>query len=267
LALITNVALFECHREVAKATRNLIYQRATENKKLGCLAIQGFLHKIELYEDPLEFVVKETEYLADDICVKKHVDWDERNYRRIDLIRGVKNFNNSNKQFVDKELFKIDDVSSTFQLWTMDQWRWGVLAPVILQELRSKILEQSFDELIVCCPFSKDRTGVVFCAFLALDVVPVILKKFYQQNPTANLVNDLQELEKLTNNIASFLIHTIHTSISPCMIEDWAMMGLRELIRQDILNFEPNDEYTPFYEWPGGDLKKLFDEFVEKWFL
>jgi len=274
LALITNAGYERHRREVKGDTRNLFHQRAKENKNLACVSIgnYGLLNINELREKPTECSAEETEDLGDDICNTIMKDWFERNCSRIESIkieslRPGQKFINLNPQTVKKETFTVADISSSFQLWTIREWEGGILAPIILQELRSQILKQSFDELIVCCAGSKDRTGVMFCAFLALDVVPVILKEFYQQNPSTNLENDLQELEKLTINITNFLVHTIRIHFSPKMIEDWAEMGLRELIRQDILNFEPNDEYTPFYEWPGGDLKKLFEDFVQKWFL
>jgi len=261
LVLITNAFQLK-QSKVGHGTRELIFNRATEkeNKNTILLSIQRFMNEDQLMQKPFKFIDKNHETLGDnEKCEKRDAKWYEDNIERVKSMPGNE-FLLIPEMELEQKSFEFTDNSSKFQLWTLSTWfQDGIITPVMLQELRSRILELSLDELIVCSANSKDRTGVVLCSFLALDVVPVIVKEYKSLQWGFDTE---QQLENLTDKIANFLLHTIRLHFSDQMCVDWAKNGLKELIRLDILNCHGTPEYTPFYEWEGGDLKKLYADYV-----
>jgi len=261
LMLITNAEQYK-NDPVDGGSGELIYKRATEkeNKKILLLAIRWFANQDQLMQKPFTLIDEHRETLGDnEKCENRNDEWYYANIERIKSM-PENTFLTLCPIRIERKIFTITGASSSqFQQWTLNTWsKGGIITPVMLQELRSKILKLSLDELIVCCDDSKDRTGVTLCIFLALDVVPVVMKEFYAKNETI----DPEQLENLTNNIANFLLHTIRRYFSPEMCEVWAENGLKELIRLDVTDYDVKSVYTPFYEWEGGDLKKLYADYV-----
>jgi len=268
LALITNAYFNKRYPKEAYGSTELIRKCADKSESLMLLAIESFQNEDQLMR---ELSYKKFETISgtlgdDEECLSRNQKWYDNNKERIGSM--PENFLLSKYAIgFDRKIFTLtNSISSKFQLCVLDDWYTGILFPVLLQELRSRILELSLDELIICCKYSKDRTGVTLCMFLALDVVPVVLKEFYAENETVNFAaaNSSKQLDNLTNKITNFLLHTIRLHFSPQMCEDWAENGLKELIRLDILQYDVKSDYSPSYEWEGGDLKKLYDDYVAK---